>query len=162
MSDSSTVECGLCLLYGLLPYSLFHGCWLPFVITQSTLPLAGNECESVGLQCMCKLKFIGNIISLSYAIYAYLVQWINLLLTSQEGKNVFFQNVHSLSKAYEFLIPSRKSPFFVQSLAFKKSIIEAQLFLFTFPAQKMTCFNPKDENSRKCIKDSKFPFPFFL
>ena len=154
------VACVYCMDCFLIP--CFMVCWLPFVITQSTLPLAGNECESVGLQCMYKLKFIGNIISLSYAIYAYLVQWINLLLTSQEGKNFFFQNVHSLSKAYEFLIPSRMSPFFVQSLAFKKSIIEAQLFLFTFPAQKMTCFNPKDENSRKCFKDSKFPFPFFL
>ena len=140
----------------------FMVCWLPFVITQPTLPLAGNESKNVGLQCMYELKFIANIISLSFAKYAYLVQWINLLLTSQEVKMIFFQNLHCSSKAYEFLIPSRKSPFFVQSLAFKKSIIEARLFLFTFPAQKMTCFNPKDENSRKCIKDSKFPFPFFL
>ena len=138
----------------------FMVCWLPFVITQSALPLAGNESKNVGLQCTYELKFIVNIISLSYA---YLVQRINLLLTSQEvNMFFFFQNLHSSSKAYEFLIPSRKSPFFVQSLAFKKSIIEAWLFLFTFPAQKMTCFNPKDENSRKCFKDSKFPFPFFL
>ena len=138
----------------------FMVCWLPFVITQSALPLAGNESKNVGLQCTYELKFIVNIISLSYA---YLVQRINLLLTSQEvNMFFFFQNLHSSSKAYEFLIPSRKSSFFVQSLAFEKSIIEAWLFLFTFPAQKMTCFNPKDENSRKCIKDSKFPFPFFL
>ena len=138
----------------------FMVCWLPFVITQSALPLAGNESKNVGLQCTYELKFIVNIISLSYA---YLVQRINLLLTSQEvNMFFFFQNLHSSSKAYEFLIPSRKSSFFVQSLAFEKSIIEAWLFLFTFPAQKMTCFNPKDENSRKCFKDSKFPFPFFL
>ena len=138
----------------------FMVCWLPFVITQSALPLAGNESKNVGLQCTYELKFIVNIISLSYA---YLVQRINLLHTSQEvNMFFFFQNLHSSSKAYEFLIPSRKSSFFVQSLAFEKSIIEAWLFLFTFPAQKMTCFNPKDENSRKCIKDSKFPFPFFL
>ena len=138
----------------------FMVCWLPFVITQSALPLAGNESKNVGLQCTYELKFIVNIISLSYA---YLVQRINLLLTSQEvNMFFFFQNLHSSSKAYEFLIPSRKSSFFVQSLAFEKSIIEAWLFLFTFPAQKMTCFNPKDENSRKCIEDSKFPFPFFL
>ena len=66
-------------------------CWLPFVITQSTLPLAGNECESVGLQCMYELKFIVNIISLSYALYAYLVQWINLSFHAKKLKNFFLK-----------------------------------------------------------------------
>ena len=72
----------------------FMVCWLPFVITQSALPLAGNESKNVGLQCMYELKFIVNIISLSYAIYAYLVQRINLLLTSQEVNMFFFFKIY--------------------------------------------------------------------
>ena len=71
----------------------FMVCWLPFVTTQSTLPLAGNESKNVSLQCMYELKFIANIIYLSYAIYAYFVQWINLLLTSQEVK-MFFSKIY--------------------------------------------------------------------
>ena len=33
---------------------------------------------------------------------------------------------------------------------------QSTAFLFTFPAQKMTRINPKDANSKKCIKDYHF------
>ena len=91
------VACVYCMDCFLIP--CFMVCWLPFVITQPTLPLAGNESKNVGLQCMYELKFIANIISLSYAIYAYLVQWINLLLTSQEVKMFFISKFTFLIKS---------------------------------------------------------------
>ena len=45
------VHCMDCLL---IP--CFMASWLPFVITQYMLPLAVNECDSVGLQCMHELN----------------------------------------------------------------------------------------------------------
>ena len=52
--------------------------------------------------------------------------------------------------------------FFGAVIGIQEVNYQSTAFLFTFPAQKMTRINPKDANSRKCIKDSELPFPFFL
>ena len=128
------VACVYCMDCFLIP--CFMVCWLPFVITQSTLPLAGNECESVGLQCMYKLKFIGNIISLSYAIYAYMVQWINLLLTSQEGKIFFFKMYIPYQKHMNFSFHPESHHFLCNHWHSRSQLLKHSFFYLLFLLRK--------------------------
>ena len=74
----------------------------------------------------------------------------------------FFKIYILLQKDMNFSFHPESHLFFGAVIGIQEVNYQSTAFLFTFPAQKMTRINPKDANSRKCIKDSELPFPFFL